>query len=576
LSGPIDLTTVKEGVIITLPNTTDIAQFFDSDLTDTPAAFTATIDCGDGVTTPGTVVGSNGSFTVEGGHGYADEMTAPLTVVLTRTADGATATASGNVAVTEAGLTLANAGTLTENPVNNAVLTTLISMNPLDSASDFTASIDWGDGAAPTSGTVVGSGGAFTVEGGHTYADEGNDQARVVLTRTTDGATATASGSVAVGENDSLTFNPAIQIPQIFTVHTHQPFGPVFDFSDSDTLSPASDFTATIDWGDGTTTSGGVGLGSGLFRVSGSHAYALPGRYTMQVTLADDAPGTASATATQSVLVNGTAPFDVFGDGGSDFVFQNQAANASPGALVIDRWNGFTVISTNTFPQVDLSWHVVTSRDLNGDGKADLIWQNTNGTPGVWLMNGGPTAQVALTNPGPSWHLVASGDTNADANSDLIWQNTDGTLGVWLMNGTTPTAQVGLANPGANWKVVGTADYNGDARDDILLQNTVNGDLMIDLMNGTSISSTKTISVGDPSWHAVSTGVFNGQAEIAWQNTNGQVGVWLMNGTTPAIEAGLETRERDGNSSRSITSRRMGRATCCFRTAPTMIWACGR
>ena len=69
--------------------------------------------------------------------------------------------------------------------------------------------------------------------------------------------------------------------------------------------------------------------------------------------------------------------------------------------------------------------------------------------------------------------------------------------------------------------------------------NADTGNLMIDFMNGTSISSTQTITVGDPSWHAVSTGEFNGQAEIAWQNTNGAVGIWLMNGTTPVAQAGL-------------------------------------
>jgi hypothetical protein len=34
-------------------------------------------------------------------------------------------------------------------------------------------------------------------------------------------------------------------------------------------------------------------------------------------------------------------------------------------------------------------------------------------------------------------------------------------------------------------------------------------------------------------------GEFGGQAEIAWQNNNGAVGLWLMNGTTPAAEVGL-------------------------------------
>src|SRR5215472_19033147 len=75
--------------------------------------------------------------------------------------------------------------------------------------------------------------------------------------------------------------------------------------------------------------------------------------------------------------------------------------------------------------------------------------------------------------------------------------------------------------------------------DEILVPSSSNGNLMVDLMNGMSITSSVTISVGDPSWHAVSTGVFNSVTEIAWQNNNGTVGLWLMNGTTPVAETGL-------------------------------------
>src|SRR4029077_11568818 len=123
--------------------------------------------------------------------------------------------------------------------------------------------------------------------------------------------------------------------------------------------------------------------------------------------------------------------------------------------------------------------------------------------------------------------------------ADLLWQDVAGNGGTWEMNGTTPIAEAGIGNPGQNWNVVGAADLHAHGRDDILLQNTTTGNLMIDLMNGTSITSTVAIAVGDPSWHAVSTGVFNGQAEIAWQNSDGTPGVWVMNGTAPVAEAAL-------------------------------------
>jgi Subtilase family/FG-GAP-like repeat len=248
-----------------------------------------------------------------------------------------------------------------------------------------------------------------------------------------------------------------------------------------------------------------------------------------------------------------SVPFDVSGDTISDLVFQSEPVGSGPssgggggpgpnqGTPQIWLWNGSAVTSQATFANPGASWHIITAHDVNGDRRADLIWQNDNGTPGIWLMNGTtPIAEVGLTNPGTSWHLVSSGDTNGDGNSDLIWQNTDGTLGVWLMNGTTPVAEAGIGNPGANWKVIGAADFNADGRDDILLQNTLTGNLMIDLVNGTSIASTVSITVGDPSWHAVSTGMFNGVTEIAWQNSSGTPGIWLMNGTTPVAEAALQ------------------------------------
>jgi hypothetical protein len=55
-------------------------------------------------------------------------------------------------------------------------------------------------------------------------------------------------------------------------------------------------------------------------------------------------------------------------------------------------------------------------------------------------------------NPGPSWKLIGTGDFNGDGKSDLLWQNTDGQPAIWEMNGTNviSAANVG-ANPGPSW-----------------------------------------------------------------------------------------------------------------------------
>ena len=42
------------------------------------------------------------------------------------------------------------------------------------------------------------------------------------------------------------------------------------------------------------------------------------------------------------------------------------------------------------------------------DGKADILWQDHNGVPAIWTMNGtNPISYAALPDVGSDWHLVA-------------------------------------------------------------------------------------------------------------------------------------------------------------------------
>src|SRR6202040_2338201 len=77
------------------------------------------------------------------------------------------------------------------------------------------------------------------------------------------------------------------------------------------------------------------------------------------------------------------------------------------------------------------------------------------GAPTIWLNSNGtiPASSATLANPGPSWHIVGTGDFNGDGDADIVWQNTNGTPGIWLMNGTTVISEGPLPNPGATWQV---------------------------------------------------------------------------------------------------------------------------
>jgi hypothetical protein len=206
-----------------------------------------------------------------------------------------------------------------------------------------------------------------------------------------------------------------------------------------------------------------------------------------------------------------------------------------------DGTDSLTAVELLQFADQTMSLGVAHS-DFNADGKSDILWQNTSGQAGVWLLNGASATLEALVgdNPGTSWKAIGTGDFDGDGHADILWQNTSGQAGIWLMNGITVTSQALVGdNPGTSWKAIGTGDFDGDGKADILWQNT-SGQVGIWLMNGTSVTSE--VLVGDnpgTSWKAVGAEDVNadGKADLLWQNTSGQAGVWLMNGTSVLSQA---------------------------------------
>ncbi len=281
--------------------TQTVATFSDTLTSAVSSDFVATIDWGDATTSAGTVSGGGGSFSVSGTHTYASAGTFPVQVTLSDDKPGtatATVTSTAHVAT---GLAVTAAGFSTpEGKLFNGTVATFSDTNTSKTAASFTVSIAWGDGTT-TPGTVSGSSGSFTVSGQHTYADEGSFSFTVTVTETgAGGATASSSATATVSETDALSgtgvaISPFQGVP--FT-------GVVATFTDANTTNVASDLIATIDWGDGSTSTGTVAGGSGSFTVSGTHTYAASGAFTITVTLADDPPGTATATATSTANVS--------------------------------------------------------------------------------------------------------------------------------------------------------------------------------------------------------------------------------------------------------------------------------
>ena len=84
------------------------------------------------------------------------------------------------------------------------------------------------------------------------------------------------------------------------------------------------------------------------------------------------------------------------------------------------------------------TWHVEDAADFNGDGKSDILWQNDNGTPAIWLMDGVSAIGGGHTHQSwAGWHVEDAADFNGDGKSDILWQNDNGTPAIWLMDGVT-------------------------------------------------------------------------------------------------------------------------------------------
>ena len=93
---------------------------------------------------------------------------------------------------------------------------------------------------------------------------------------------------------DSITTSPVTITPQTTGLSFTAPLA---TFTDNNISTPAGSFTATIDWGDGSTATPGNVTGSGgSFSVGGTHTYAAHGSYTVGVSIASPSGGSGSVS----------------------------------------------------------------------------------------------------------------------------------------------------------------------------------------------------------------------------------------------------------------------------------------
>ncbi len=189
----------------------------------------------------------------------------------------------------------------------------------------YVATITWGDGTSSTatltgqgnysgstpSGTnfvssssnpgIVLNGQTYSIDLAHQYATEGTYQISVSVYH--NGVTSqTVTTTASVGDYGTLTGTPGSSITGTYggTITN----ATLATFTDTYTADPATNFTATINWGDGHSTSGMVSGSNGSYTVTGSHTYSAATTYSIAVTLTEDGGGTVTNTVDTSAAIS--------------------------------------------------------------------------------------------------------------------------------------------------------------------------------------------------------------------------------------------------------------------------------
>ncbi|WP_020390821.1 FG-GAP-like repeat-containing protein [Kribbella catacumbae] len=192
--------------------------------------------------------------------------------------------------------------------------------------------------------------------------------------------------------------------------------------------------------------------------------------------------------------------------------------------------------------------------DLNGDGRADIVWRHQDGQIELWpagqkdnaaTINQGDDPTIIV---GGAWRIKGAGDFNLDGRSDLLWADDDGRLSIWYMDGHHVSATYDLPPPQTQdpfkWVYQGVGDFNADGRSDILVRRPDNGALKIIWLHGTHPSASYPNFQNNPSllagmdWKVVGIADANadGRSDIVWHHQGGNVAIWLMNGGSYAAD----------------------------------------
>ncbi len=359
-------------------NLTFNATFSDPGVLDT---HTATIDWDDGSPVENIPVsqGTGGFGGLEGYHTYADDGGYNVQVCVTDN-DNATSCTTKLVTVENVAPTVDAGPEQTVDEGETVHLAPAVFTDPglLDT---HTGTIGWDDGSALETGTVTQEAGFGSVDGFHTYLDDGIYSVDVCVTD--NGSEPTGTGKLR--GCDTLIVTVLNAPPAVIA-------GPDQDVNEGDSLTVAATYTdagvldthtATVDWDDGTVTDPAT-VDQDLNTAYASHIYANNGNYTVGICVQDSSGGTGCDTLIVTVQnVPPTANGDTYtGDEDIPLVVDPPGVldnDSDPGddTMIVQLVNGPSNGTLTTPLQADGSF--VYAPSLNWNGSDSFTYQAFDG-----------------------------------------------------------------------------------------------------------------------------------------------------------------------------------------------------